>query len=53
MNLVGIGTAGLAYAISAIVLGVLMLVKPRIAAYLVGAYFLFMGVMFLVLAYNP
>jgi uncharacterized membrane protein HdeD (DUF308 family) len=51
MNLFGIGISGLIAAIIAIVLGIIMLVKPQIVAYLIGAYLLFIGIMFLVQTY--
>ena len=43
--------SGLVVAIIAIVLGIIMLVKPQIVAYLIGAYLLFIGIMFLVQTY--
>jgi uncharacterized membrane protein HdeD (DUF308 family) len=49
MNFFGI--SGLVAAIIAIVLGIIMLVKPQIVAYLIGAYLLFIGIMFLVQTY--
>lgn len=51
MNFFGIGISGLIAAIIAIVLGIIMLVKPQIVAYLIGAYLLFIGIMFLVQTY--
>jgi uncharacterized membrane protein HdeD (DUF308 family) len=51
MNFFGIGITGLIAAIIAIVLGIIMLVKPQIVAYLIGAYLLFIGIMFLVQTY--
>jgi uncharacterized membrane protein HdeD (DUF308 family) len=51
MNFFGIGISGLVAAIIAIVLGIIMLVKPQIVAYLIGAYLLFIGIMFLVQTY--
>jgi uncharacterized membrane protein HdeD (DUF308 family) len=53
MNFFGTGISGLVAAIIAIILGIIMLVKPRIVAYLIGAYFLFIGIMFVVLNYIP
>lgn len=53
MNFFGIGISGLVAAIIAIVLGIIMIVKPRIVAYLIGAYLLFVGIMFLVQTYIP
>jgi uncharacterized membrane protein HdeD (DUF308 family) len=43
--------SGLIVAIIAIVFGIIMLVKPQIVAYLIGAYLLFIGIMFLVQTY--
>jgi uncharacterized membrane protein HdeD (DUF308 family) len=43
--------SGLIAAIIAIVFGIIMLVKPQIVAYLIGAYLLFVGIMFLVQNY--
>jgi uncharacterized membrane protein HdeD (DUF308 family) len=43
--------SGLIAAIIAIVFGIIMLVKPQIVAYLIGAYLLFIGIMFLVQNY--
>jgi hypothetical protein len=51
MSFFGIGITGLVAAIIAIVLGIVMLVKPQIVAYLIGAYLLFIGIMFLVQTY--
>ncbi len=51
MEFLGIGISGIVAAIIAIVLGVVMLVKPQIVAYLIGAYLLFIGIMFLVQTY--
>jgi hypothetical protein len=51
MNFFGIGISGLVAAIIAIVLGIIMVVKPRIVAYLIGAYLLFIGIMFFVQSY--
>ena len=51
MNFFGIGISGLVAAIIAIVLGIIMLVKPQIVAYLIGAYLLFIGIMFLIQTY--
>jgi hypothetical protein len=51
MEIFGIGMTGLIAAIIAIVLGIIMLVKPQIVAYLIGAYLLFIGIMFLVQTY--
>jgi uncharacterized membrane protein HdeD (DUF308 family) len=51
MNFFGIGISGLVAAIIAIVLGIIMIVKPRIVAYLIGAYLLFVGIMFFVQSY--
>ena len=42
---------GLITAIIAIVFGIIMLVKPQIVAYLIGAYLLFIGIMYLVQNY--
>ena len=42
---------GLISAIVAIVLGIIVLVKPQMVAYLVGAYLLFIGIMFGVQTY--
>ena len=53
MNFFGIGISNLVAAIIGVVLGIIMLVKPKIVAYLVGAYLLFIGIMFLVLNYIP
>lgn len=53
MNFFGIGISGLVAAIIAIVLGIIMIVKPRIVAYLIGAYLLFIGIMFFVQNYIP
>ena len=47
----GIGVTGIVAAIIAIVLGIIMLVKPQIVAYLIGAYLLFIGIMFFVQNY--
>lgn len=43
--------SGLITAIIAIVFGIIMLVKPQIVAYLIGAYLLFIGIMILVQTY--
>lgn len=43
--------SGLVVAIIAIVFGIIMLVKPQVVAYLIGAYLLFIGIMFLVQTY--
>ena len=51
MEFFGLGITGLISAIIAIVLGIIMLVKPQIVAYLIGAYLLFIGIMFLVQTY--
>ena len=52
MEILGaLSTGGLIMAIIAIVLGIIMLVKPQIVAYLIGAYLLFIGIMFLVQNY--
>lgn len=51
VNFFGIGITGVVAAIIAIVLGIIMLVKPQIVAYLIGAYLLFIGIMFLVQNY--
>ena len=51
MELFGIGITGLVAAIVAIVLGIIMFIKPQIVAYLIGAYLLFIGIMFLVQTY--
>jgi uncharacterized membrane protein HdeD (DUF308 family) len=51
MNFFGLGISGLISAIIAIVLGIIILVKPQIVAYLIGAYLLFIGIMFLVQTY--
>jgi len=51
MEFFGLGITGLIAAIIAIVLGIIMLVKPQIVAYLIGAYLLFIGIMFLVQIY--
>ena len=51
MEFFGLGITGLVTAIIAIVLGIIMLVKPQIVAYLIGAYLLFIGIMFLVQTY--
>ena len=48
MEFFGLGITGLIAAIIAIVLGIIMLVKPQIVAYLIGAYLLFIGIMFFV-----
>ena len=48
MDFFGLGVTGLISAIIAIVLGIIMLVKPQIVAYLIGAYLLFIGIMFFV-----
>ena len=48
MEFFGLGVTGLISAIIAIVLGIIMLVKPQIVAYLIGAYLLFIGIMFFV-----
>jgi hypothetical protein len=52
MEFIGIGISGLVAAIIAIVLGIVMIVKPRIVAYLIGAYLLFIGIMFFVQHYS-
>ena len=41
----------MAAAIVAIVFRIIMLVKPQIVAYLIGAYLLFIGIMFFVQNY--
>ncbi len=51
MNFFGIGITGLVAAIIAIVLGIIMIVKPRIVAYLIGAYLIFIGAMFFIQEY--
>ena len=51
MEFFGLGITGLIAAIVAIVLGIIMLIKPQIVAYLIGAYLLFIGIMFLVQTY--
>ena len=51
MEFFGLGITGLIAAIIAIVLGIIMLIKPQIVAYLIGAYLLFIGIMFLVQTY--
>ena len=51
MEFFGLGITGLIAAIIAIVLGIIMLIKPQIVAYLIGAYLLFIGIMFLVQIY--
>ena len=38
-------------AIVAIILGIIMLVKPQIVAYLIGAYLIFIGIMFFIQQY--
>ena len=48
MEFFGLGITGLISAIIAIVLGIIMFVKPQIVAYLIGAYLLFIGIMFFV-----
>jgi hypothetical protein len=51
MEFLGFGITGMVAAIVAIVLGIIMLVKPQIVAYLIGAYLLFIGIMFFVQNY--
>jgi len=51
MNFFGIGISGLVAAIIAIIFGIIMIVKPRIVAYLIGAYLLYIGIMFLIQTY--
>ena len=51
MTIFGFGITGLVAAIIAIVLGIVMIVKPRIVAYLIGAYLLIIGVLFFVQKY--
>jgi len=51
MEVLGFGISGLVAAIIAIVFGIIMIVKPRIVAFLIGAYLLFIGIMFLVQTY--
>jgi uncharacterized membrane protein HdeD (DUF308 family) len=51
MSFFGLGVSGLVAAIIAIVIGIIMLVKPQIVAYLIGAYLLFIGIMFLIQSY--
>jgi len=46
LGLPGIGS--MVAAIIAIVLGIIMLVKPQIVAYLIGAFLLFIGIMYFV-----
>ena len=53
MGFFGVGTTDIRAAIIAVVLGIIILVKPRIVAYLAGAYLLFIGIMFLVLNFIP
>ena len=48
MNFWGLGIGSIVPAIIAIVLGIIMLVKPQIVAYLIGAFLLFIGIMFFV-----
>ena len=51
MTVFGFGISGLVAAIIAIVLGIVMIVKPQIVAYLIGAYLIFIGVMFFIQKY--
>jgi predicted tellurium resistance membrane protein TerC len=51
MNFFGIGISSLVAAIIAIVFGIIMIAKPRIVAYLIGAYLLYIGIMFLIQTY--
>jgi hypothetical protein len=48
MEFFGFGITGMVVAIIAIVLGIIMLVKPQIVAYLIGGYLLFIGIMYFV-----
>jgi len=45
------GVGSMVAAIVAIVLGVIMLIKPQIVAYLIGAYLIFIGIMFFIQQY--
>jgi len=40
--------SGIVAAIIAIVFGIVVLVKPRVLAYMIGAYLIFIGVLFFV-----
>ena len=51
MEFFGFGITGMVAAIVAIVLGIIMIVKPQIVAYLIGAYLLFIGILFFVQNY--
>ena len=51
MEILGFGITGMVAAIVAIVLGIIMIVKPQIVAYLIGAYLLFIGILFFVQNY--
>ena len=51
MEILGFGITGMVAAIVAIVLGIIMIVKPQIVAYLIGAYLLFIGIIFFVQNY--
>jgi hypothetical protein len=46
-----LSVTGLVTAIIALVLGIIMIVKPRIVAYLIGAYLIFIAVWFFVQTY--
>ena len=48
MGFLEFGISSIVPAIIAIILGIIMLVKPQIVAYLIGAFLLFIGIMFLV-----
>lgn len=45
------GVGSMVAAILAIVFGIIMLVKPRIVAYLIGAYLIFIGVWYFIQQY--
>ena len=44
--------SGMVAAIIAIVFGIVVMVKPRILAYMIGAYLIFIGVLFFVQGYS-
>lgn len=46
--LFGLSVTGFISAIIAIVFGIIVIAKPRVLAYLIGAYLIFIGVLFLV-----
>ena len=44
----GLSTTGLVGAIIAIVFGIIVIAKPQVLAYLIGAYLIFIGIVYFV-----